>query len=229
MQKNVYVVPLAIIVAGGLIGGGLAFGLFSYKTPDIQDEEFDLGKYLPIAAEKTGLDMAKFTSCVGGDTYSQKIQEDATEAVSAGAKGTPYTILIDSKGNKMSLSGALPYENMKTVIDAVLGKGVPLSQQMGENIVIRPVIPSDHIRGNDGSVITLIEYSDLECPFCASFHPTVSRITGEYPGKIRWAYRHLPLTQIHSHALPAAKASECAAEQGKFWEYINLLFTHGKD
>jgi len=88
----------------------------------------------------------------------------------------------------------------------------------------QPVIEAKRAkRGADKAVITIVEYSDFECPFCSRFHPTLQQAMTEYEGKIRWVYRHFPLS-FHPQARPAALASECAAEQGKFWEYADKLF-----
>lgn len=95
----------------------------------------------------------------------------------------------------------------------------------------RPVSDEDHIRGNPNAKITIIEYSDLECPFCKRFHPTMQQIVEKYPNDVRWVYRHFPLSQLHAQARKESLASECAAEQGKFWEFIDLVFqtTSGND
>jgi len=86
------------------------------------------------------------------------------------------------------------------------------------------VTDSDHVRGPKDAKITLVEWSDFQCPFCSRFHPSIVRAMQEYSGKIRWVYRHFPLESIHPNARPAAEASECAAEQGKFWEFADKLF-----
>jgi len=86
-----------------------------------------------------------------------------------------------------------------------------------------PVVSdADHVRGDANAPLTIIEYSDFECPFCARFHPTMQQVMDNYDGKVRWVYRHFPLS-FHPEATPAAEASECAAEQGKFWEYADAL------
>lgn len=85
------------------------------------------------------------------------------------------------------------------------------------------VSDDDHVRGDINAPITVIEYSDFECPFCSRFHPTMQQVMADYSGKVRWVYRHFPLS-FHPEALPAANASECAAEQNKFWEYADKLF-----
>lgn len=86
------------------------------------------------------------------------------------------------------------------------------------------VTSEDQIRGNPDAAITIIEYSDFQCPYCSRFHPTMQQVMEEYTTQVRWVYRHFPLSSIHSEAIPAANAAECAAEQDKFWEYADALF-----
>lgn len=89
----------------------------------------------------------------------------------------------------------------------------------------RAVDPAkDHIRGASNPVVTIIEYSDLECPFCKRFHETMKQVLAAYPDKVAWVYRHAPLVQLHSKAPAEANAAECASEQGKFWEFIDRVF-----
>lgn len=87
-----------------------------------------------------------------------------------------------------------------------------------------PIGNDDHIRGNAKAPVTLLEFSDLQCPFCGRFHPTVQQALKEYGDKVRWVYKHFPLDSIHPYARPLAEASECAAEQGKFWEFVDADF-----
>jgi len=82
----------------------------------------------------------------------------------------------------------------------------------------------EYIRGNPEAKVTIFEYSDYECPFCARFHPTLKQILTDYPEDVNWVYRHFPLDSIHPQARPAAIAAECAGEQGKFWEFSDALF-----
>ncbi len=83
---------------------------------------------------------------------------------------------------------------------------------------------NDHVRGDlNKAKVVLIEYSDFECPFCSRHHPTMQQIVDEYGDDVAWVYRHFPLTSIHPNATPAAIASECAGEQGKFWPYADAL------
>jgi protein-disulfide isomerase len=84
----------------------------------------------------------------------------------------------------------------------------------------------DHMRGDKNAKVTLVEYSDLECPFCKTFHNTAVQIVDEYKGKVNWVYRHYPLS-FHANAQKEAEASECVAELGgedAFWKYIDAIY-----
>ena len=81
------------------------------------------------------------------------------------------------------------------------------------------------VLGPDTAKVTIIEFSDYQCPYCAKAETTIREIYAAYNGSIRIAYRNFPLpARIHPYAQKAAEASECANEQGKFWEYHNMLF-----
>jgi len=86
----------------------------------------------------------------------------------------------------------------------------------------------DHVRGNPDAPITIVEFSDLECPFCAQIHPTLDRIVKENED-VKWVFRHFPLSTIHSRALSAAVASECIARLGgndAFWSFTDAAFAN---
>lgn len=103
----------------------------------------------------------------------------------------------------------------------------PNQQQLGSAGQVEPVGDGDHVLGNPDAPIKLIEYSDFECPYCGSFHPTMQQVIDEYGDRLAWVYRHFPLTSIHPNAQRAAEASECVAELGgndAFWEYAEVLF-----
>lgn len=83
---------------------------------------------------------------------------------------------------------------------------------------------TDHIFGDEDAPITIVEYSDFQCPACAQYEPVLKRLTEDYPEDVRVVYRHFPLRSIHSNAEPAARASEAAALQGEFEAYHDELF-----
>lgn len=94
---------------------------------------------------------------------------------------------------------------------------------------IQPVTSEDHVLGNPEAPVKMIEFSDLECPFCKRVHPTLTEIMDEFgkDGRVAWVYRHFPLDGIHPKADKEAEASECAAElggNGAFWRYISRIY-----
>lgn len=93
---------------------------------------------------------------------------------------------------------------------------------------VQKVSSDDHIRGDRDAKISLIEFSDFECPFCKRFHPTAQAIVDAYDGDVNWVYRHFPLDFHDPLATREAIASECAAEQGgdeKFWAMADLIYS----
>jgi Na+/H+ antiporter NhaA len=89
-----------------------------------------------------------------------------------------------------------------------------------------PVDPErDHVRGPDEAPVTLVEYGDFECPYCGLAEPVVRELLADY-GDLRYIWRHLPLTDVHQHALLAAEGAEAAARQGKFWPMHDQLLDH---
>lgn len=82
------------------------------------------------------------------------------------------------------------------------------------------------VQGPADAWVTVVVFSDLECPFCAQEHSRLLQLLAIYPGDVRLAWKHFPLTSIHAHARGAAIAAECAKEQGRFWEMTDLVFAN---
>jgi Na+/H+ antiporter NhaA len=98
----------------------------------------------------------------------------------------------------------------------------------GETIVdlAVPVDPErDHIRGPEDAPVTLVEYGDLECPYCGQAEAVIRELLSDF-GDLRYVWRHLPLNDVHPHAQMAAEASEAAGRQGRFWEMHDLMLSH---
>jgi protein-disulfide isomerase len=123
--------------------------------------------------------------------------------------------------------GASPSEAVPSA--AAPSAAVPSAAAPDENVVgeVAAVTKDDHVTGAKDAVVTLVEYSDFECPYCGRFQPVMEQLMADpaYQGKIRWVYRHFPLS-FHANAVPAAHASECASEQGKFWEMASKLYAN---
>ncbi len=95
---------------------------------------------------------------------------------------------------------------------------------------IRPVDGADFIKGNPNAQILIVEYSDYDCPFCKSFHDTMTRIMDEYgvSGKVAWVYRQFPLAQLHPNAERISLTALCVGKLGgndAFWDFSDLVFT----
>ena len=96
--------------------------------------------------------------------------------------------------------------------------------------LLRPVDPDrDHIRGDPNASLTLVEYGDFECPFCSRATGAIDEVRAHFGDELRYVWRHLPLERVHPRAFDAARASEAAALQGKFWEMARELFEHQDD
>jgi protein-disulfide isomerase len=105
---------------------------------------------------------------------------------------------------------------------------VQTSSQEAPRQVTRYEIPvdDDPVIGPENAAITIVEFSDYECPFCTKWYAEVwPRLQETYPNQVRLVYRDFPLTSIHGNAVPAAEAANCAGEQGAYWEFHEMLFT----
>ncbi len=136
----------------------------------------------------------------------------------------PVSIIIAA----LLIAGAWIYTaGTKNVDQAIDNK--KMDKEVISNIEnVKSVSVNDHIRGNPEAKVKIVEFSDLECPFCKVFHETMKQAAREYDGKVAWIYRHYPLDQLHPvKARKAAVASECAAKLGGnegFWKYIDRYF-----
>ncbi|MEK9194283.1 MAG: thioredoxin domain-containing protein [Patescibacteria group bacterium] len=133
----------------------------------------------------------------------------------------PLSILVAA----VLVSGSLIYNAGKKVGTANLEEAA--NPQAPSLLNVEPVSGNDHVWGNPEAPVKIIEFSDLECPFCKRFHPTLKKIVEDYKNEVAWVYRHFPLDSLHSKARKEAEATECANELGgndKFWGYVDRLF-----
>ncbi|MDP3726574.1 MAG: thioredoxin domain-containing protein [bacterium] len=137
-----------------------------------------------------------------------------------------FLIPLSIVGAGIIIALAIVFVNFKDT--AQLAANGAVEEKIAPNI--KPVTAKDHILGNFKTAeVFLVEFSDLECPFCKMFHKTLKQVMEEYGpnGKVAWVYRHFPLESLHPKAFKEAEATECAAELGgelKFWEYTDRLF-----
>lgn len=124
-----------------------------------------------------------------------------------------------SAGNKLAKANNNPPANVQQPQD-------PSQPPAPTGPIAVKITNTDHVLGSSNAKVTMVEYSDFQCPFCGRFFTTVKQAMTEYKDKIRFVYRNFPLDSIHPNARPAAEAAECAGEQGKYWEYHDKLFAN---
>ena len=207
--------PVAIVIAGVLIMVGILL---------------TRGSGSKVVAEKTlseqvGVSKVELTKCVDStDTTAlgTKIQtsvEAAMKAVPQDQRGTPYSVIVGSNGAKTEIRGADSIDNVKKLITEVTA-GKVTTKYAGE---VPPVDATDHIYGSPSAAVTIIEYSDFECPYCAKFQPILKQIVTESNGGVNWVYRNWP---IHN-SITKLVAAECVATikgNDAYWKYSDLLF-----
>ena len=203
----------------------------------------DFEKY----AQEIGLDMGKFKAALDSHAGKKKIDADLAIAKQVGVQGTP-NFYIDGR----NVQGAQPYEEFKKVIDdeiqranKLIAQGTPASQVYttfmrgaktaaqaqaqaakgpGAGTEVYKVAVADApIRGSKQPKVTIVEYSDFQCPYCSRAAATLDALMKDYASDVQLAYKHNPLP-FHQQAMPAALAAEAARDQGKFWEMHDKLF-----
>jgi protein-disulfide isomerase len=206
-------------------GGGGAVA----KTENVLSVE-NIKKY----AKDLKLNTKKFNACLDNGDFAQRVGDETAEGSAFGVTGTPGFFV----GNAF-LAGAYPYEWFQKIIDFQLNGGdwkkptdvkalVDKDETNGEIIILDkvPEIGVAPVLGNQDAKLTIIEYSDFECPYCARFHKdTWPQLKENYidSGKVKFSYKQYPLT-FHANAQKLAEASLCANDQGKFWEMYAKLF-----
>jgi protein-disulfide isomerase len=206
----------------------------------------DLEKY----AGEVGLDVAKLKKDWDDAKIKAEIAEDMKAGSAVGANGTP-TFYI----NGHELVGAQEASAFEKIIDdeikaadALIKKGTPLKDVYAKRIEMAalaapapaaapagpPAGPEGKfdvkvgdapIKGSSSARVTLVAFSDFQCPFCSRAVPTVRQLETDYPGKLRIAFKQMPLP-FHDHAHLAAEAALAANAQGKFWQMHDKLFAN---
>ena len=203
-------------------------------------------------ARELGLDSRRFEQAVSARRGETRIQEDQKLAGQVGANGTPTMFF-----NCRQVVGAQPFEQLRAIADEELKKADRLlsGQRPGSgfydkackaNLAAAPAAvvpaaavaptqvgaidlrPDDPVRGNPRAPVTIVLFSDFQCPFCARVGPTLDEVQRTYGDRVRIVWKHEPLP-FHPNALPAAKAAEAAREQGKFWQMHDRLFASQRE
>jgi protein-disulfide isomerase len=202
-------------------------------------------------AQELGLNMARFKAALDTKKHEAEIQADAASGNKIGANGTPAFFIngISLSGAQPFESFKAVIDQELKKAEALVAKGTPKAKlydailknaQAGvapaaaqaapagpdTDTKVWPVTPgSAPAKGPKNAPITMVVFSDFQCPFCGRIEPTLSKLESEYPGKLRIVWKNYPLP-FHQNAKPAAYAALAAGEQGKFWEMHDKLFSN---
>jgi protein-disulfide isomerase len=201
-------------------------------------------------AQASGVDLAKFKAGIAAHTWQDKVEKDDAEAGQVGVSGTPAALV-----NGVLVSGAQPFDKFKAVIDQELSKaqakiasGTPKDRiyvaMSKENFTKAPAkgeekeekedtttvfkvpVGQSPVLGSPNALVTIVEFSDFQCPYCSKVEPTIKALRDKYGDKVRFVWKNEPLP-FHPRAEPAAEvALEARAEKGDkgFWDVHDRLF-----
>jgi protein-disulfide isomerase len=199
-------------------------------------------------AQEIGLDGTKFKAAIADPKTKAVVEADMKQANNFGVQGTPSFFV-----NGRAFSGAYPLESFQMVLDEELKKadaklqaGTPRAELYAAIIkdgLAKKEMPKEQARPNEPSptdiykaevkgapikgakdaLVTIVQFSDFQCPYCSRVEPTIDKIMEEYKGKVRVAWRNKPLP-FHDKAKPAAIAALAADQQGKFWPMHDIMF-----
>jgi protein-disulfide isomerase len=142
----------------------------------------------------------------------------------ASCGGNPADIEELKKGQKEILDKLAALDKNIQQIKAAPPAAAPQRPQVDPNKVYNIPLASSPAKGPDNAKVTIVEFSDYQCPFCSQAETLVKQVLETYPKDVRLVYKQFPLTSIHPNAMPASKAAIAAARQGKFWEMHSLIF-----
>ncbi|MEO6954817.1 MAG: thioredoxin domain-containing protein, partial [Polyangia bacterium] len=203
-------------------------------------------------ASETGINVAKWKAAVDAKKHEGDIKDDMALAEKFGARGTPsffingrplrgaqpkeaFKTVIDKEilaANALLKSGTKPADlyaeltkNGKEKIEAGPAAPSQAAAAPDANVVYKALVEDAPVHGAKNAKVTIVEWSDFQCPFCGRAEPTVAKVLETYPNDVRVAFKQLPLP-FHNNAHAAAEAALAAKAQGKFWEMHAKMFAN---
>ncbi len=204
-------------------------------------------------AEEAGADPDLYATCIAetSDAKEAAVRASVDEAAAFDFTGTPSFLFVDEASkDAYPLVGAQPFDVFAGYIDAMIAGEPPVDPAAAEQgaaqipywataegLAPDPDNPGvnmagDFWRGDPDAPLTVIEFSDFQCPFCRQHTLDTQPVLDEEfvdPGTVRWVFKHFPVEQSHPQAVASSGAAQCAGNQGKFWEMHDLLFERSSD
>ena len=164
------------------------------------------------------LDVPRFQRALDSHEYRSAVRDSVAEGRALGVNATPTFFLNGEK-----LSGVQSFDFLKGQVQAALDGTLP--QRPGTDSKREEMVAANSpVRGSPDAPVTIVEYADFQCPFCASAEKSVALLLREYPGKVNIVFKNFPL-DFHADSMLAHRAALAAGEQGKFWEMHDLIFS----
>ena len=168
-------------------------------------------------AEKLGLDAAAFRKALDGRIHRSVVERDAAEARALGVNGTPTLFVAGQR-----LVGVPSAPQLTALVRSILS-GRPAIDTAGPLAPGTLDLSGAPVRGREDAPVTIVEFSDFQCPFCARANAVMETVWKTYGDNVRWVFKHNPL-DFHLDAPLAHRAALAAGEQGKFWEMHDAIF-----
>lgn len=228
---------ISIIIAGALIGGGIVLsktipqaGAPAANGTTAQQTEATVKADLIKTAKSLSLDSKALGVCLDKNTKESVVASATNVATRSGVQGTPTFIIIKrtyGADDRIVSEKQIPVVGARdkaTFMAAIENGTLPAGQpeMNGEKVVLSD---SDHYKGPMRAEVIIVEYSDMDCPFCKRAKPTIDGILAEHP-EYAYVYRHSPLAQLHPFAPYKAEAAECIYDTNGaegFWKFVDAM------
>lgn len=186
-----------------------------YQTISREVEGYVMDRLLEAEAKKSGKSTQEYLKSLADAVSKEEVEQFYASNVAQGGKGPPLDQVEERIRQYLSMKDVA--ERVKRAADVRLTVPEPEVPVAEFNLADRPR------KGPENAKVTIVEFSDFQCPYCARATKPVEDIVKEFPEQVRVYFLHYPLS-FHKQAMPAAIASRCAQKQGKFWEMHDKIF-----
>lgn len=179
----------------------------------------------------------QWEACRGSAAALARVQADQAQGDAFRVQGTPTLVVNGESSFGLPPTASEPRDLEQLVLDALAAaqqSGIPPASYYQQAVLDAHAgdmpVPVDGapVRGPADAYVTLVEFSDFQCPYCRNAEPTIEAVLAAHPNDVRLVYKEFPLS-FHENALPAALAADCAGQQDQFWPMHDLLMKGALD